>query len=164
MTDVTLRELIARREQLEVSAAQVLGQMLFEFSRLDMALGLCAVWVDEGQRLEELNPRVADMNFHKRLKFVGGAVEARFDVGGEADRKYGAWISRAQAMRVQRNELVHGRWGVEPNTNQVVNILGLPTSSEQREIKYTIPELNKILVELRSLQAELRHLRDTWPL
>ena len=163
MGEITAGELWARRSQLEEAAAQILGRLLFEFSRLDMALGLCAVWVEDGRRLEELNPRVTEMNFHKRLEFVEKAVSARFSRDSKAGQAYQAWFQRAHTARVKRNELVHGRWGVERSTSQVVNILGLPTSPEQREVKYTIEDLNMLLEELRFLQSNLSQLRERWP-
>jgi hypothetical protein len=164
MTGTTAGELWARRTELETAAAQVLGNMQFEFSRLDMALGLCAVWVEGGQRLEDLNPQVSSMTFHKRLEFVDVAVEKRHVAKSKAYVAYKAWIARAHIARTTRNELVHGRWGVEPATYQVVNVLGLPTSSEQREVKYTLAELAELLQELRILQRDLYRLREQWPL
>ena len=139
MADFTGAELLARRVELEDAAALLLGRMQFEFSRLDMSLGLCAVWVEDGRRLEELNPQVVAMTFHKRLEFVEKAVHALSPACSEAKEAYQAWVCRANAARLTRNSLVHGRWGVEPMTNRVVNVVGLPTSSEQREVKYTIP-------------------------
>ena len=54
--------------------------------------------------------------------------------------------------------------GVEPHTHQLLNVFDLPTSSEQREVRYTAAELEQILVELSWLQTELYRLRTHWPL
>ena len=50
-------EIEAEREQLEREAASILGYMLFEYSRLDMELGMMMVWTGEGQRLEKLTTK-----------------------------------------------------------------------------------------------------------
>ena len=43
---LTAGELWALREAMEAAAASLLGHMLFEFSRIDVNLSLCLVWVD----------------------------------------------------------------------------------------------------------------------
>jgi len=50
-------EIEAERERLEREAASILGYMLFEYSRLDMELGMMMVWTGEGQRLEKLTTK-----------------------------------------------------------------------------------------------------------
>jgi membrane-bound lytic murein transglycosylase B len=164
MTEITAGEQTALRQQLEDEAALVLGRMQFEFSGLNMNLGLCAAWVDDGRRLDELSPQVAAMTFHKRLEFVALAVSKRYQAGTDARTGYQTWIDRAHAATGTRNQLVHGRWGVEPRTSQVVNVLGLPTSPEQRAVRYTIAELVQVLEELRQLQIGLHSLRERWQL
>ncbi|NOU20412.1 MAG: hypothetical protein HOO93_01245 [Methyloglobulus sp.] len=154
MEDLTGLQLMERSAQLEVGAAQLLGQMQFEFARLDICVGLCAVWVDDGKNLNELTPKVEAMSFHKKLEFVEDAVERRVRNPSPTYAGYQAWFARAHAARLQRNELVHGRWGIDPMTNQVLNILGLPTSDGQRERRYSLAELETVLAELKDLQYE----------
>ena len=164
MEDLTAGELWARREQLENDAALQLGYMIFEFSRLDVNLGLCLVWVDGGAKLESLTKSVADLNLKGKLDELESHVNAKLPVGSKRRKAYDAWIERAHSIRQQRNSLVHGRWGVEAHLNKVVNVLGLPTSDTQREFHYGIDELVAINEELRFLQSELSRLREYWPL
>ncbi len=42
-------QLHEKHEALKLAAATLRGQMLFEFSRVDVDLGTCLVWVDDGQ-------------------------------------------------------------------------------------------------------------------
>ena len=49
---------------LESAAAMTLGRMIFEFSRLDMVLGLFLVSSNGGSRLESLTKTVANCSFH----------------------------------------------------------------------------------------------------
>jgi hypothetical protein len=60
--------------------------------------------------------------------------------------------------------LVHGRWGVEPIKNRVVNVIGLPTSPEQRTVEYAIVDLKRVLEKIVELQQRLSVLRAESPL
>ena len=164
MDDQTTSELETREEQLEHEAASQLGHMIFEFSRLDMNLGLCLVWVDGGAALQSLTKSVEDLNLMGRLALLESHVKAKLPDGSKKRNAYEAWIQRTHAIRQQRNNLIHGRWGVEAYINKVVNIVGLPTSDKQQVTRYGIDELVAVNNELRALQLELGRLRDHWPL
>ena len=164
MNDITAGELWARRDALEDKAASLLGHMLFEFSRLDVNLGLCLVWVDGGANLERLTKTVDGQNLKTRLDELSKHVTAKWPQGSKRRSAYESWIQRAHAVRQQRNQLVHGRWGVEAQKNKVVNVMGLPTSEAQQATEYSLEELAAINEELRLIERELRRLRDHWPL
>jgi hypothetical protein len=164
MNEMTAGEQWARGEALESEAATLLGKMLFEFSRLDVNLGLCLVWVDGGSNLASLTKTVGTYNLNTKLDELAKLVDIKLPPGSKRHKAYKAWLERTHKVRQQRNELVHGRWGVDAPNNQVINILGLPTSDAQREIRYSIEELAAINDELRQLQQELSRLRTHWPL
>lgn len=164
MTDITAGELWARREALETAGATLLGRLLFEFARLDMNLGICLVWIDGGARLEALTKQVSEFSFSKKLESLGEAAERVFAEGHAGRTAYAEWLARAHAVRQTRNELVHGRWGVDEVREKVVNVLGLPTSPDQRETGYALAELEAMRVEMKELQALLNRLRERWPL
>ena len=164
MSELTAGQVWDAREQLEQSAAMLLGEMLFEFSRLDVNLGLCVVWTDSGRRLEELTKQVTDFSFHKKLDFLSQYVEGNLPKGSNRHTAYTEWIARAHASRVKRNQLVHGRWGVDSTQGHVINVIGLPTSPEQSEIRYSLADLESVLMELVQLQARLHEVRERWPL
>jgi hypothetical protein len=164
MSEITAGELMARRDALEQEAASLLGHMLFEFSRLDVNLGLCLVWVDGGARIESLTKAVEAQTLKSKLDDLTEHVSAKLPSGSKRRIAYEAWIGRANSVRQQRNNLVHGRWGIEAHKNKVVNVIGLPTSSAQQTIEYTLEELGEVNEELRKLQSELARLREHWPL
>lgn len=164
MSEITAGELGVRSEALETEAATLLGRMLFEFSRLDVNLGLCLVWVDAGIRLESLTKTVAEYSMKAKLDELSKHVDLKLPKGSKRHNAYFQWLERAHKARLQRNDLVHGRWGVDAYRNRVVNILGLPTSDSQREVSYSIEELSVMLKELSYLQIELSRLRENWPL
>lgn len=155
---------MAARAALESEAAKLLGQMLFEFGRLDMNLGLCVVWFDAGAKLDSLTNKVSEYSFHKKLEEVSGQVDKKLPHGSKGRVAYEAWVERAHEARQLRNELVHGRWGVDAINNKVVNVLGLPTSEDQRVVKYTLEGLAAINDGLRQLWEDLARLRERWPL
>lgn len=164
MSEITAGELWARRDALENEAALLLGHMLFEFSRFDVNLGLCLVWVDGGARIESQTKSVEVLNLKDKLDELAKHVATKLLFGSKQRRAYESWIERANSVRQQRNHLVHGRWGVGAHKNKVVNVIGLPTSSTQRSVEYTIEELAEVTQTLRVLQLELARLREQWPL
>ena len=164
MTELTLGQTMEARENLEQSAATLLGKMLFEFSRLDMNLGLCVVWIEGGKRIEELTRQVAEFTLHKKLDFLGRFVEQTLPLGSKRHIAYTEWITRAHASRLRRNQLVHGRWGVDSMSGHVINVVGLPTSSEQISFRYTLVDLEGMLEELEQLRVKLQEIRERWPL
>lgn len=155
-------ELWARRERMEADSAALLGRMVFAFSYLDVNLGLALAWVNDGKELEAQTKKVASLNVNEKLARLESEVAAKHPVGSKRRKAYDAWISRMHKVRLQRNEMVHGRWGVEPHRNVVVNIIGLP-NGDQRVVEYTIDELAAVNEELRLLNRELGRLRDLWP-
>jgi hypothetical protein len=74
------------------------------------------------------------------------------------------WLNAADEVRECRNKLVHGRWGIEPSKEQVINVVGLPTSPEQESFSCSIPALQSELDAIKKLRAGLQELRKAWPL
>jgi hypothetical protein len=73
------------------------------------------------------------------------------------------WIEQAHAARTLRNELIHGRWGVDPYTSEAINVIGLPTSPDQREVRYSLQALTDAIAELGRLRGRLFELRQQRP-
>ena len=138
--------------------------MIFEFSRLDFALGLLLVWSGQGRQLEEQTSKVEDLGFSKKLEYLDELVRAKYGKLGAAQSPYAQWLEDADSVRQLRNELVHGRWGVEPTKNRVINIIGLPTSPDQTTKEYAIADLKRILERMVELQHRLAILRSQSPL
>jgi hypothetical protein len=164
MDDMTAKQMMAARSSTESAAATLLGQMLFEFARFEMALGLCLVWSNDGQELEALTKKVSGLTLDKKLDLMTELVEQKFVQGSKKRTKYEQWIESAHKLRVQRNELVHGRWGVDAYGRHVINVLGLPTSPDQRETPYSLNDLGEVLAEMKRLQASICKLTEQWPL
>ena len=156
-------EVAVEYDQLERKAATVLGYMLFEYSRLDMELGLFLVWSDDGRKLVELTKKLIDNNFNKRLTLLEKLVRKKYE-GTPAEALFAKWLSDAHAIRSVRNQLFHGRWGVIPQQQLVANVIGLPSSSEQSETRDSIEQLRESLQAMRMLRSRLSDLRQAWPI
>lgn len=164
MNNLTGREIAALRMDLEKSAAALLGQMLFEFARLDAATGMCVSWLDEGRQLTAFTKRAEGLTFHERLRCIGSWLDENPPASDAALVGYRSWIAGADAIRQKRNELVHGRWWIDPERLQIVNVLGLPNSPEQTERRYRLDDLEAILKEMNRLLFQLSDLRMRWPI
>lgn len=156
-------QLWARREAMQAEAASLLGQMLFAFSYIDVNLGLCLAWVEDGRRLEALSKSLEGQSIHTKLETLSRQVAEKFPVGSKRRAAYERWIERVHAARMTRNQMVHGRWGIEARHHKVVNVVGLP-SGTQLSIEYSLGELKAFNEELRALERELARLREHWPL
>ena len=161
--DPTAGEVWAATEALEAATATLLGRLLFAFSRLDVALGLCLVWANDGKQIEVLTPKVTALTFHKKLDTLTGLVDAKFAEGSKKHLAWALWIEQAHATRTLRNQLTHGRWGVDPYTEEAINVIGLPTSPDQREVRFSLQALTDAVAEIGRLQARLWQLREQRP-
>lgn len=148
---------------MQAEAASLLGQMLFAFSYIDVNLGLCLAWMDSGANLEALSKSIEGQSIHAKLETLSKQSAAKLPAGSKGRAAYERWIERVHAARVQRNQMVHGRWGIEPRSHKVVNVIGLPSGTQQ-SIDYTLAELTAFNDELRALERELGRLREHWPL
>ena len=151
------------RNRLEREAASILGYILFEYSRLDMELGLFLVWSNEGKELDKLTQKLNDYSFNKRLEFLQKLVQSKYADIPKPSEIYAKWLTDAHKTRSIRNQLFHGRWGVNPIQQRVVNVVGLPTSPEQQETPYSIADLQNALETMQVLRAQLQDLRQSWP-
>jgi hypothetical protein len=164
MSDITAGEIWARREAIETAGATLLGRILFEFARIDVNLGLCLVSLEGGARREERTKQVSVLGFSKRLDYLEAAVN-RMSINDHVGRaEYAAWLGRAHAVRQVRNDVVHGRWGMDDMGEKLINIIGLPGAPDERKVEYGLDELEKLLSEMKNLQKMLRKLQMKWPL
>lgn len=164
MNNLTAAQVKTIGEKLEYEAATTLGRMIFEFSRLDMNLGLFLVWSDEGSKLDKLTKEVECCSFHQKLNFLKKLIDGKFVEHSNEYFTYSQWLDAAHAIRDKRNKLIHGRWGIDPYKQMVVNVVGLPTSPKQYENYYSIENLEDVLSDVKSLSTQLHKGRKKWPM
>lgn len=149
---------------LERAAATVLGQVLFEFGRLELELALFLAWSDGGKQLKTLSEQLVDDPLHAKLCHLQQRASAKYSKVPAASTAFGRWLEAAHAARTQRNEFVHGRWGIAATEGRVVNVIGIPTLATQREVRYSLTELEESLNRIKLLRPQLHALRAKWPL
>ncbi|TOA20592.1 hypothetical protein [Vibrio parahaemolyticus] len=148
---------------IEEEAAKAIGLILFEFTRLEMNLGLCVVWTNEGKNLKELSSKYNQKGFSCRLEFIEELAHKKYAIGSDELNKYISWIKGANDVREIRNQLVHGRYGFIPREACVANVVGLPTSPEQSETRYTIKQLHSLVKRIKTLSNQLSELQNEHP-
>ena len=150
-------------EAIEEDAAKAIGLIIFEFTRLDMNLGLCVVWSNDGKDLEKLTSKYNEKSFSCRLNFIEKLARKKYISGSVGLNKYISWIKNANEVRELRNQLVHGRYGFIPHQGCIANVVGLPTSPEKSETRFTIQQLNSIVKHIKELSVQLNKLRGECP-
>ena len=167
MNGRTLAEQMQIGWDLEDAAASNLGHILFELSRLELNLGLCIAWFDDGIDVEGQSKKYNSKGLGDKLKAVRKQLEIkRSNEGLEANAitAWKRWLDRVDQIRDTRNNFVHGRWGTNSASITVTNVVGLPSSGLQQERQYTLDQLSQIRGEIRDVVAELHKLREKWPL
>lgn len=164
MEEGTGAQIHAIARELELRAAELIGRMLFDFSRVEVNLALAIAWLDSGRRREEVIDQVERMSFSKKLACLSKAAAVSFPARSGPLVAYRRWIDRAHAARMLRNRFVHGRWGISVANRRVVNVLGLPGSNEQTVMEFSIEDLEAAAAQLQHLLKDLVELRGQWPL
>jgi hypothetical protein len=158
-TGTQLRE---ARNDLRTTAEMLVGRLLFEYSRLETALDLCLVWVDEGSAFDERSKKIECFSFFQKLELLEADVRG---LGANAGSPfYLAWVQRGHALREQRNTLVHGRVGFDVTRSIVVVVSSRATSTTLVSNEYNLAELEQVVGEAGILTQELRTLRSSFPL
>jgi hypothetical protein len=164
MTEPTVGEIWQLREQLERDAAALLGGALFAFSRLDAHVGLMVAAILRVTGKEDQIPKVDALSFHKRLAFVESFIAESTEVETSGRAEMASWLAGAQSIRTQRNQLIHGRWDVDPYKRKILNLVGQHDSAAQQTIEYTLEDLQAFIERTRALQSQLATLRTHWGL
>jgi hypothetical protein len=144
MRSLTGHEVAREHARLEREAALALGRILFEYSRLDMDVGLMLAWANGDHDPRALSEKLEGDNFNSRLENLKQTASATFPGDAAVLNAYIAWLDEAHRMRQLRNDLFHGRWGINPTAGTVSCIRGLPASPTQREVQYSIEQLNAV--------------------
>ena len=163
MDELTAGEIWRAREHLEHQAATLLGKVIFEFGRLESSLDLCLVWVGGGSQIAKFTDEVLKLSFNEKLGRIRCATDRSHPAGSRRHGAYVKWIEQTNAIRLRRNEFVHSRWAADGVRGKIVNVLGIPTSPQQREVLYEVRDFDELLDEMKRLQVRLFQLRESWP-
>jgi hypothetical protein len=91
-------------------------------------------------------------------------VAHKFVMQPEASSELGQWIKAMDSLRSRRNSFVHGRWGFDISSQEIVNVApGLPSSRPQKESRFRVDELGSSLTEAEKLAAAFSAWSSKWP-
>lgn len=158
-TGIQLRE---ARNELRATVETLLGQLLFEYSRLETALDLSLAWVNDGSTFDERSKKIECFSFFQKLELLEADVQNR--CANDGLPFYLAWVKRSHALREHRNTLVHGRVGFDMSRSIVVVVSSRATSETLVSNEYNLDELKNVVGEAVSLTQELSALRASFPL
>ena len=148
---------------MEIRAHAALGRLLFAFSRLDVNLALyVANYRGEANRAQVIE-QLENTSFKEKLSLVLLSTERWYRDQSQCRQDWERWLIHADQLRLQRNDLVHGRWGVNDWHGYVANVVGLPGSPNQRETQYSVSELEAEARQAESLSQEFYRLSTKWP-
>ena len=164
MSEYTVGEAMRVREELEQDAASALGRALLAFSRLDIALGLMVASALRSEGHASRAERVGSMSFKERLDQMQAFGERLATTSGEAANALRDWLSQAERARRIRNQLVHGRWDIDPHNRRALNIVNGPALDVQEVIAYTMEELDAVGGDVKRLTTLLATTRRRWRL
>ena len=126
----------------ERKAHELVGRLIFTYSRLDVNLALfVADHQGYEQREKVLEQLRKDGSFKTKLDLVLPTVLREFPEDAECMEIWEDWLKEADELRLKRNDMIHGRWGVKERLGEVVNIRGLPSNEQQPETKYSLEQL-----------------------
>jgi hypothetical protein len=151
-------------EALETAACTLIGRLILSLSQFETDL---ALYLQHRKGLEHTDAVLAKLEnsgLHAKLDMLETAVRGVYGEEHACVDAFKSWIKAAHEIRETRNELVHGRWGIKPITQQVVNVIGLPGSPNQRGRHYSLQELEAHFTKFEKLTKEFYALTQKWPL
>ncbi len=164
MNELTGADILRLRDELERESASALGEAMFAFSGLDMNLGLMVASTLRNTGREAQVPKADAMSFHQRLEFIESHIESDSSLPSKAKEEMKRWLADAHRARLERNQLVHGRWSTDPVRGKALNIVGLPSSDSQQVFEYTVEELRSVAQSFVELNSRLSKARMRWHL
>ena len=164
MNELTGADIFRLRDALEKESAFALGAAMFAFSGLDTNLGLMVASALRTTGREAQGPKADAMSFHVRLDFIQKYLESDANLPPKALREMQQWLTDAHRARLERNQLVHGRWSTDPLRGKALNIVGLPSSDAQQVFEYTVEELQNVGAGFIQLNSRLSKARIRWHL
>lgn len=152
------------RTELEDATATVIGRITLVLSRLEFNLGLYLRNAVGGSDPAGANALVCRLSLKSKMDALQEVVAHKFVVQPEASNELGQWIRAMDSLRSRRKSFVHGRWGFDTYSQEIVNVApGLPSSRPQKEFRLSVDELESSLTEAEKLAAAFSAWSNKWP-
>ncbi|HEY5972201.1 MAG TPA: hypothetical protein VIT22_09535 [Pseudoxanthomonas sp.] len=160
---LTGNEMFARREAAEKVLSELIGKLVFKYSRLVTGLHLCVAWHDEGKGLGNYGAIADDLAVAELLKRIENQARTKLGNNSREFKKYRVWVRRAHELRVFRNLLMHSRLEIEAYGRHAIATSSIFVEPV-RATNFTIDELEKSCNTCDMLINDLYALRREHPL
>ena len=90
-------------------------------------------------------------------------LQREYGKGAACIAEWQAWLKSADQLRCKRNDLMHGRWGINELRGLVSNVVGLPGLANQAEVTYSLEELNDEIDAAATVADRFSELSGKWP-
>ncbi|GAA0887671.1 hypothetical protein [Rhodanobacter soli] len=161
---MTASEMFARRDATENEISDLIGQLVFNYSRFVTGLQLCVAWHNEGKDLDSYPSIAEDLAAADLLKRIEKQALAKLRDTSTGFKKYKSWLHRAHQVRETRNIVMHSRWGIEPYGRHAIAISTPVFVEPAKEIIFTADQLRQLCQTCEKLSVELNKLREEHPL
>ncbi|MGN6740283.1 hypothetical protein [Dyella sp.] len=152
------------RNELEDAAAITIGRITLVLSRLEFNLGLYLRAAVGGRDPVSANALVERLTLKRKMDALQEVVAHKFLAQPEASNELEQWIRSVDSLRSKRNSFVHGRWGFNTFSQELVNVApGLPSSRPQKEVRFSVDELESTLAEAQGLATTFSAWSKRWP-
>ena len=162
MSEPTAGDLHRLRAELEVQIASALGRIILRMSRLDTNLGLMVASINRLQGKTASDASLSEKSLHARLRVVRKFIGQSPELGPTARQAMTNWWKEVDAARSWRNQLIHGRWDIDPQRRVLLDLTGLGEVHERGA--YTMEDLDAFVATLERLNQDLNRMRREWRL
>ncbi|GAB6197332.1 hypothetical protein [Lysobacter xanthus] len=157
-------EMMARRHAAEKEIGDLLGQLVFGYSRFVDAINLCVGWRNNGSDLENVKKASEATGTFQLLQMLDAYAREAFGAKASSYKKYRVWLAKAHRLREQRNLLMHSRWYIEAYGRHATAI-STPILVEPVVSHVITPDvLRDLCATCGNLVKELSKLRAEHPL
>jgi hypothetical protein len=133
--------------------------LIFVYTRLELNLALFVAGHKGDEHREKVLRKIQEEeSFKKKLVLLLRAVQKQFPEDADCLDIWEGWLNKAEKLRVTRNSLVHGRWGINEHVGEIINVHGLPTSTPQHETRYTLVQLEAVVLEAEATASVFNEL------
>jgi hypothetical protein len=144
----------------ERKAHELVGRLIFTYSRLDLTLALFVAGHQGQEQREKVLQRLqSNESFKIKLDLVLPTVLLEYPEDAECMEIWEEWLRDANTLRLKRNDMIHGRWGFNDRLGEVTNIRGLPSMESSPETKYTLVQLEREVLRAQRIEQMLFELR-----
>lgn len=151
------------QNDLESTASESVGKIIFALSQLEFNLNLCFQWLIRAENFHTVNPLVERLSFKSKIDALNEIIEIKFSSSPECISDFSSWTKKLDKFRVKRNSFMHGRWGFQHENKEIINVApGMIGTKSLKETRYSVDELKTELLLIEAISNEFISIREKW--